>query len=317
MSSRVLATFLAPFQPFLDDHGTTDIVVNKPGEIGVETNGVWHWHAEPYLTYDRLESIAILTSFHTGQDIDDIHPLCATTLPSGERVQACRPPVTAPRTISLSIRRPPSFRPTLSHLAETGLFDAAPGAPPTLKTISGAAADMLQSAVVKRKNIIICGATGSGKTTLAKALIEAIPLNERIITIEDTPEWNKVPHRNWVGLYYSKGGQNAAQIGSEDLIEASLRMRPDRVLMQELRDGATFAYLRGVVAGHPGCITTLHAGSAKGAFDALRIMMRQHPAGAALADADIRMLLEDQVDVSIHCERKDNMFRIADIWTKP
>jgi type IV secretion system protein VirB11 len=93
-------------------------------------------------------------------------------------------------------------------------------------------------------------------------------------------------------------------------------MRPDRVLMQELRDGATFAYLRGVVGGHPGCITTLHAGSAKGAFDALRIMMRQNPAGAALADADIRMLLEDQVDVSVHCERKDNVFRIADIWIK-
>ena len=316
MSSRVLASSLEPFQPFLDVPGTTDIVVNRPGEIGVETNGVWHWHDEPFLTYDRLEAIAILTAFHTGQDIDDVHPLCATTLPGGERVQVCRPPVTAPGTISLSIRRPPSFRPTLSHLAETGLFDALVTTLSDLKTICGGDADMLQSAVVNKKNIVICGPTSSGKTTLAKALIEAIPLNERIITIEDTPEWNTVPHRNRVALYYSKGGQSAAQVTSEDLIEASLRMRPDRVLMQELRDGATFAYLRGVVAGHPGCITTLHAGSAKGAFDALRLMMRQHSAGAALADGDIRMLLEEQIDISIQCERRDNVFRIADIWLK-
>jgi type IV secretion system protein VirB11 len=89
------------------------------------------------------------------------------------------------------------------------------------------------------------------------------------------------------------------------------------VLMQELRDGATFAYLRGVVAGHPGCITTLHAGSAKGAFDALRLMIRQHHAGATLGDADVRNLLSMLVDIVVYCERKGNVFRVVDCLCRP
>jgi type IV secretion system protein VirB11 len=88
------------------------------------------------------------------------------------------------------------------------------------------------------------------------------------------------------------------------------------VLMQELRDGAAFAYLRGVVAGHPGSITTCHAGSALGAFDALRLMVRQHPAGATLADADVRELLIGMIDVVVHCERHGNAFSVTDVYWK-
>jgi len=105
-------------------------------------------------------------------------------------------------------------------------------------------------------------------------------------------------------------------VRTEDLLEASLRMRPDRVLMQELRDGAAFAYLRGVVAGHPGSITTLHAQSTAGAFDALRLMVRQHPAGATLADADVRELLSQMVDIVVHCERCGNAFTVDGLWWK-
>jgi type IV secretion system protein VirB11 len=109
VSNRVLARSLVSFQACLDNPDTTDIVVNRPGEVGVKTGGAWSWYDEPFLTYDRLDAIAILTAFHTGQDIDEVHPLCSTTLPNGERLQICRSPVTAPGTISLSIRRPPSF----------------------------------------------------------------------------------------------------------------------------------------------------------------------------------------------------------------
>jgi type IV secretion system protein VirB11 len=119
-----------------------------------------------------------------------------------------------------------------------------------------------------------------------------------------------------VALFYSKGDQGSARVRSEDLLEASLRMRPDRVLMQELRDGAAFAYLRGVVAGHPGSITTLHAQSAAGAFDALRLMVRQHPAGATLGDADVRELLLQMVDIVVHCERHSNTFNVTELWWK-
>jgi type IV secretion system protein VirB11 len=307
----MLHHLLEPFRPSLADAGTTDIVVNKPGEFGVEANGEWSWYDEPSLDYDWLLSIAILAAFRTGQDVSASQPLCSTALPGGERLQVCIPSATAPGVVSMSIRRPPSFRPRLSTLG--GLFENT-GAGTLERLVADAGSqDKLREAVVNRKNIIICGATGSGKTTLAKALIEEKPLHERLVTIEDTPEWNSVPHRNRVALYYSKGGHAQDRLVSEDLIEASLRMRPDRVLMQELRDGAAFSYLRGIAAGHPGCITTLHAGSARGAFDALRLMVRQNPSGATLESADVDKLLSQLVDVVIHCARQDNQFRVTEI----
>ena len=322
MSSRTLRHLLAPFRPFLADPATTEVVVNRPGEIGVEAGGTWSWHLEPGLTFDWLDSLGTLAAFHTGQDIAPTHPLCGAALPDGERIQVCRPPATMPGNISITIRRPPSFRPTLQRLADGGLFEKQQAERvPATAALAGIMDDdwarVLGQAVLDRKNILIAGATGSGKTTIAKALIEAIPLDERLVTIEDTAEWTGIPHRNRVALFYSKGDQGVAKVRSEDLLECSLRMRPDRVLMQELRDGATFAYLRGVVAGHPGCITTLHAGSARGAFDALRLMIRQHPAGATLADADVQSLLRMLVDVVVCCERKGNEFRVVDCLTRP
>ena len=313
MSSRVLAHCLAPFQGFLAQENTTDIVVNRPGEIGVKAGGTWSWHDETFLTYDRLDAIAILCAYHTGQDIDEVHPLCATTLPTGERLQICRFPVTAPGVISLSIRRPPSFRPTL----ETSVFERAPP-PEALVSIAGDDADLLQKAALNRKNIIISGPVGTRKTTVTKAIIEAIPLHERLITIEDTPEWNTIPHRNWASLRYSKGAQSAAKIGSEELIEASLRMIPDRILIQELRDGAAYAYLRAILP-HPGGITSVHARSPSAAKEALRLMIRQHPTGATMDDKDIRAQLEEQIDliVQMHPEQRGDTYRISDIYVRP
>jgi type IV secretion system protein VirB11 len=313
MSTRTLEHLLAPFMPFLENHRTTDVVVNRVGEIGAEIAGQWHWKEDAYITFDALDAIATLAAFNSGQDISPSHPLCGATLPGGERIQICRPPATQ-NTISLAIRRPPSFRPTIEHLAGKGLFDQ-PSVQPSavLAKTAGNRAELLAHAVAARKNILLAGATGSGKTTLARALIEHIPLNERLITIEDTAEWINLPHRNRVALFYSKGDQGTAKIRSEDLIEASLRMRPDRVLMQELRDGAAFSYLRGVVAGHPGCITSLHASSAEGAFDALRLMVRQHPDGRTMDDKDVKDLLFMQVDVVVHLNKQ---YQITDIYQK-
>ena len=122
MSSRTLRHLLAPFQPFLANPETTEVVVNRPGEIGVESAGVWSWYQDPSLTFDRLDALGILAAFDSGQDIAPTHPLCGAALPDGERIQVCRPPATRPGTISITIRRPPSFRPTLQRLADGGLF---------------------------------------------------------------------------------------------------------------------------------------------------------------------------------------------------
>ena len=314
-----LRLLIAPIQNWLDDPLVTELCINRPGEVWVERRGDWQQHALPALDVRALDAIATLAAAMTSQDVGPDRPLCGTALPDGQRVQICRPPAVGPDLISLTIRRPSAFRPTLVALAGKGLFDGTVGrsigdAPITRAWHANDVRGFLAAAVRARKNILICGATGSGKTTLARALIEEIPIGERLVTIEDTPEWDAVPHRNRVALFYSKGDQGAARVRSEDLLEASLRMRPDRVLMQELRDGAAFAYLRGVVAGHPGSITTLHAQSAAAAFDALRLMVRQHPAGATLGDPDVRELLSQTVDIVVHCERRGNAFTVDDLW---
>jgi type IV secretion system protein VirB11 len=304
------------FHKFLSDEGTTEIVVNRPNEIGVEVHGEWQWHAAD-LPFDKLEAIAILAAFHTGQDISQDTPICRTNMPNGERLHVVMPPVTDNGTISLTMRRPPSFQPTIAGLQQRGMFDQHEGAARAFTgfEMAGGLAEKLSDAVVARKNIIICGATGSGKTTLSRALIQHIPLHERLITIEDTREWKDIPHRNWVALKYSKTG---AGVKCKDLVESGLRMRPDRVLIGELSDEAAFHWIRNAIGGHPGGITTLHASSAKGAFDALRLMCRESTAGQSIPDADIREMLQEKIDIIVHCKHEPKAKRhwIDDVYEK-
>jgi type IV secretion system protein VirB11 len=322
MSTRTLNHLLEPFAPFLANPDTTDLVVNRIGEFGAEVAGDWHWVKEPALTFDALDAIGILAAFNSGQDISPTHPLCDTSLPNGERINIGRPPATRD-IICLSIRKPLSIKATVGHMATSGMFeDYKPMKPEQLTETTELEMDSdlavkLTQGVLNRKNILIAGATGTRKTTLANALASCIPLDERIITIEDTAELD-LPHHNRVAFFYSQGDQGLAKIRSEALLEASLRMRPDRVLMGEVRGGAAFAYLRGAVAGHPGCITTLHASSAKGAFNALRLMARQHPDGKTMGDKDIYDLFTDTVDIVVHCQKDPQTKRywIDDVWEK-
>ncbi len=323
---RTLRLLLAPIAGFLADDRTTEIVINQPGVCGLEQHGRWTWHDVPELDYQRLDAIATLSAAMSQQDVGPDRPLCGSVLPDGQRIQICRPPAVSAGTISLTIRRPSSFAPTLDDLAAGGLFSSTDVARIRAHPLDAELSELhrlkdwerfFPLAVRAKKTIIAAGDTGSGKTTFAKALIQAIPLDERLVTIEDTAEFIGLPHRNLVSLFYSKGDQGQARVRSEDLIEAALRMRPDRVLMQELRDGAAFTFVRGIAAGHPGSITTCHAGSASGAFDALRLMIKQHAAGKYLADADVRGLLRQLVDVSVYCEKRDGRFRIAEVFFDP
>lgn len=320
-----LRLLLEPVAAFLADAAVTDAVVNRPGELGLERGGAWSWHTVPALTPERLDAIATLCAALTQQDVGPERPLCASVLPDGQRVQIARPPAVAAGTLSLTVRRPSAFVPTIAGLAAGGLFartraaDGGPDRDADLLALHRSRdwADFFPAAVRAKKTVVVTGDTGSGKTTFAKALIQAIPAGERLITIEDTPEFIGLPQRNRVALFYSKGDQGVARVRSEDLIEAALRMRPDRILMQELRDGAAFTFLRAIAAGHPGAITTCHAGSAAGAFDALRLMVKQHEAGRHLADADVHALLRQRVDVVAHCRRGPHGFALEEVFFAP
>lgn len=156
------------------------------------------------------------------------------------------------------------------------------------------------------------GATGSGKTTLSKALIAAIPSDERLITIEDAREL-EFHHENSVRLFYSRDGGGTSSVGVQDLLVSCLRMKPSRILLAELRDSEAYFYLRNVNSGHPGSITTVHANSGVGAVEQLMLMIRQSSAGAGLSRADIKGLVMSLVDVIIQMERR----QVTEIYVLP
>ncbi|MDH0910566.1 P-type DNA transfer ATPase VirB11 [Rhizobium pusense] len=320
--SGVVRELLLPLSQFLRDKALYEVIVNKPGKVVTEGANGWQVHDMPELAYDRLMRLARAVASYSNQSIDETRPILSATLPDDERIQIVIPPATTRGTVSLTIRKPSSVSLSLGDLDQGGLFanvvrtQESSGQPDQrLSELyrAGAYKQFLLEAVLARKNIIISGATGSGKTTLSKALIQYIPDTERIISIEDTPEL-VIPQPNHVRLFYSKGDQGTAKIGARDLLESCLRMRPDRILLQELRDGTAFYYIRNVNSGHPGSITTVHADSARLAFEQLTLLVKESEGGGDLERHDIREMLTLAIDVIVQCKRIDGRFRVTEIY---
>jgi type IV secretion system protein VirB11 len=175
----------------------------------------------------------------------------------------------------------------------------------------------MRLAVCSRKNILVSGPTGSGKTTWTKALIREIPSDERLVTIEDAKELVLDRHPNHVRLYYSKDDQGVARVTPKQLLESCLRMKPDRILLAELRAEEAFDYLRNVNSGHPGSITSVHATSAELAFEQLVLLVKQNPGGRELARQDIKSLLYLLIDVVIQFGVERHERFIKEIWFDP
>jgi len=324
--TAVLDHYLAPLRPFLEPDTVTEVVVNRPGEVGVEQAGQWRWREVPELTEAWLHTLAVVAAAFTRQDVDAEHPICSTVLPGNERCQIVLPPAVPSGMISLTIRKPSTRRMGLEDFEAAGLFSAATFMKGDEVDPTDAALTVLRQArdwpgffrlaVESRRNILISGATGSGKTTFAKGLVELIPAHERLLTIEDTREL-VVPHRNAVHLLYAKDGQGLARIGPKALLESALRMRPDRILLQELRDGTAFFFLRTVNSGHPGSITTVHADSAALAFEQLTLLVRESEGGRDLPRDDIRSLLNLMVDVVVQMKKVDGRYLMTEVWHDP
>jgi type IV secretion system protein VirB11 len=170
---------------------------------------------------------------------------------------------------------------------------------------------------MSRCNILVSGPTGSGKTTFTKALIQEIPVEERLITIEDAPELALPRHGNHVRLFYSKDAQGLARVTPKQLLECCLRMRPDRILLAELRAEEAFDYLRNVNSGHPGSITSVHAASAALAFEQLVLLVKQSVAGRELSRVDIKQLLYLLIDVVVQFGVEGHRRGIREIWYEP
>ena len=326
LPSSALELNLRPLRPHLDDPDVTELCINKPKEAFVETRRGWERRALPFADFDWCRRLAKLIANSTRQRVDEATPLLSASLPTGERAQLVLPPATTQGTVAITLRRPSENVWTIRELSARGIFRATRRASATLDETERELLRLLASeqyeafmrlAVASRKNILVSGPTGSGKTTWTKALIREIPTSERLVTIEDAQELVLDKHPNHVRLFYSKDDQGLAKVTPKQLLESCLRMKPDRILLAELRAEEAFDYLRNVNSGHPGSITSIHAGSCELAFEQLVLLIKQSAGGCELARADIKSLLYLLVDVVIQFGVEGGERFIKEIWYEP
>jgi type IV secretion system protein VirB11 len=316
-----LRTYLNAFAPWLDQPDVTDILVNQPGEVWVEGAGVGMQRFNaPDVTGVMLQRLAQQIAALSHQGVSRAHPLLGATLPGGARVQVAAPPATR-QHMALAIRKHVVADLTLDAYAASGAFARAKrggltvsnSADETLARLleAGDFTAFFRMAVGAGKTIVVSGGTGSGKTTFLNALLKEIPESERVIVIEDTPEV-RLARPNAIGLIAVKGDQGEARVGVDELMQASLRMRPDRLLVGEIRGAEAFTFLRAINTGHPGSITTIHADSPAGALDQIAFMTLQ--AGLALQRAEIIAYARSVIDVIVQLSRHEGKRSVAQVW---
>jgi len=320
--SSALELTLRALRPILAQPEVTELCINRPCEAFVETRAGWHRELLSLVDFEWCLRFAKLVANSTRQRVDAQNPLLSASLPSGERVQIVVPPATSKDTVAITIRRPSPQVWSLDELAQRGIFRASRALPTAdaelLRLLAnGEYASFMRYAVRARKNILVSGPTGSGKTTWTKALIREIPAQERLITIEDAQELVLDRHPNHVRLFYSKDDQGLARVTPKQLLESCLRMKPDRILLAELRAEEAFDYLRNVNSGHPGSITSVHAASAELAFEQLMLLVKQSRGGQALSRRDIKSLLHLLVDIVIQFAVDSHERYIKEIWYEP
>ncbi|HEY1725036.1 MAG TPA: P-type DNA transfer ATPase VirB11 [Steroidobacteraceae bacterium] len=317
---------LRPLGRFLRDPEITEICINRPESVFIESRAGWRHEVVSALDLNWCCRFAKLLANHSQQRVDASAPLLSASLPGGERVQLVMPPATTAGTIAISIRRPTAQLWSIEQLAQAGIFRSARRASAACDRVetqllrllaANEFEDFMRLAVRSRRNILVSGPTGSGKTTWTKALIREIPTDERLITIEDAPELVLDRHPNHVRLFYSKDDQGVARILPKQLIECCLRMKPDRILLAELRAEEAFDYLRSVNSGHPGSITSVHATSAELAFEQLVLLVKQNSAGRELSRSDIKDLLYLLIDVVVQFDVQQRERYIREIWYEP
>jgi type IV secretion system protein VirB11 len=304
--------------------GLTELSMSTPGEFFLEINGSWERREVPEMSKTVCQRLIEAISFYVKQEIKEESPLLSTTLPTGERIQAIIPPACDPSQIVISIRVPDQAQGrTLQSYQDAGTFKQ-------FKWIESRHAithkelltredrilsqhlkdknllAFLHEAVLFKKTIAVIGDTGSGKTTLMKALCQLIPSQERLLTIEDARELMLPMHSNKAHLLYAKGGQAALRATPADLIAACMRLKPDRVLLAELRGAEAWDFLKLMTSGHAGSITSFHAKNCAVAADRWAFMCKEHRDAATISAREIKELVASTVDVIAHITLKKN-----------
>lgn len=324
-SLTALHTFLEPLDHIFAETGVNEISINRPGEVWVERRGDMTRELLPQLTLDHLRSLAHLVAQFTQQMISSEKPLLSATLPQGYRIQVIFPPACDGDSVIMSIRKQTVLQLSLDEYERIGAFDTTKTGDGYINQDDAELSRLLKAGEVKkfiaaavkmRKNVIISGGTSTGKTTFLNAALREIPSDERIITVEDAREVMLEHLPNRAHLLASRGGQGRALVTTQDLIEACLRMRPDRIIVGELRGKEAFAYLRAVNTGHPGSIATLHADTPRLAIEQLCLMVLQADLG--ITRNEIREYVESVVQIIIQLKRGAKGRRyVSEIYFKP
>lgn len=306
-----LRHLLEPIAPHLAHPATTEVVIHKPCVVGVEQDGFWFWHNEPSLTFDRLEAIGILAARIGGKDIGGNLSVATSKLPDGQRIKMMLPPATEQGTVSFTIRRRAlSFVPTLEWLAERDYF-----------SMLNPAVDWVEyfkrEVIAARRTMIVCGEIGSSKTTFSEGILRAIPLTQRLITVESSSEWINLPQPGWVSTYFDEADMNAAT----NRVQDAMQSRPDWLGFGEIRGGGgdSWALLRAAKVGTP-ILTTVHSPNAIGAISSMTSMIKQSDAGRGMSIPEIHADLRLHCNVIVHCKRilptnptERTLYRISEV----
>ena len=292
----LLATGLGPLEPLLSDPAVDEVMVNGPGEVYVERRGRLEraralFGSEAELSHAIERILAPL-----GRRVDEASPLCDARLADGSRVNVVIPPLSLSGPC-LTIRR---FRPegfSLRDLVAGG-------------TLSGAAAELLAFCVAARASVLVSGGTGSGKTTTLNALSGAIPGEERIVTIEDAAEL-RLRQRHVVRLEGRPANlEGRGEVTIRTLVRNALRMRPDRIVVGEVRGPEALDMLQALNTGHDGSLTTVHANAPEDAVRRVETLALM--AGVGLPHAAVREQVASAIDVIVHQARLPDGARVVE-----
>ena len=286
MFAESLRAFLGPIVPYLDEPSVTEIMINGPNDIWIEQGGLLS-RTNITFTEDGLLAAARNMAQFVGRPLGEEHPRLDARLPDGSRIHVVLPPMARCGTV-IAIRK---FHPgglTIEDLVRFG-------------SVTPEAATLLQAIVVSKKNILVAGGTGSGKTTLLNVLSTFIPNEERILTIEDSAELQLV-QQHLVPMESrppDRHGRNAVTI--RDLLHSSLRLRPDRIVIGEVRGGECFDLLQAMNTGHGGMLSTCHANSSREALSRLESLAMLADIGLPLRA--VRAQVASAIDIVVCAAR--------------
>lgn len=332
-AAALLRDATAPLAPFLADPAVEDLAVNEPGGFWVRERDGWTHHADPRLDYAWLEGVAVLAGALRDQNVGKRSPILSTDIPGigpsafPLRLEAVLPPAVPHESIALCFRRPGDDVAPLEEMPQrydTSLWNKWNDRATRRREASAALLDLfdagdltgfMQGVIDMRRTVLFCGPTGAGKSQLGRILTGAIRRCERIATIEDSLEMT-VPQPNRVRLLYSSGAPGGADLSPARLLKASLRLRPDRIIPQELRDpDAAFAFVNEGMTGHPGSLTTIHGEDPPQAGRRLFNLAKGSAEGASISDPVLIGMLATVVDVIVPVAVVDGGRRaLREIW---